>query len=563
LERKTVKIGSGIMNKYKPLIGVQGTVMGWDDPWHYKLCGSKMRTGEGRMFPSQDSRPSPEEFINLIKSMGVDFYMHSVMPDNEEINNFIESITDYNIPYMLNNEFGIINGPYAEGTNRYDVPSELAGKAKQTGRFLGLIYDETEHLQLHPNMYTRINNALGDCTEDRHQWTDTKGKTLQQIEDDLVSAVSQKLKEFGPEIDVYSEQVFSLMYHALSRGGINPCPKTMKEEFQSLQLSSALGAAKQYGRKLGVCVDLWGFDVGEWFTRIWGFPGHSPREFESALRMSYLMSPDMMFLENVDVLACHKMDGFWKTEFSEIFEAFTKKFVKENPLPYHHSMACADIAFIRSDDADLSIYGTFEQGGLYGSKSLKGDYKTQSVFKVFNLLSRGRITPNGISFHNTGFTFPCNDFVRDEHTLKSLPLIKGVGKQRESCAHKLFYPMNNVLVFDEHVTARALGKPKLIIAAGSRMTDACFTLLLEKAKEGSLCIIAKWLLPEDFRADFVSQINNIVITEDFLSQEIKELVEPYLGESECWSQRFGEYEVKFYNPSNDGITLEHEIVKLR
>jgi hypothetical protein len=551
------------MNKYKPLIGVQGTVIGWDDPWHYKLCSNKMRTGEGRIFPSQDSRPSPEEFIDFLKSLNADFYMHAAMPDKEEISNFIDSMNNLDIDFIINNEYGTINGPYTEGTNRYDIPAELAVKAKATGRFLGLIYDETEHLQLHPNMYTKLSSELNKQAVDKHQWTNTKGKTLQQIEDDIVSAITYRIKEYGPGIDVYSEQVFPLMYHTFSRGGINPCPKTMKEEFQSLQLSSALGAAKQYGRKLGICVDLWGFDVGEWFTRIWGFPGHSPREFESALRMSYLMSPDMMFIENVDTLARHKDSGFQKTEFADIFEVFTKKFVKENPLPYHHSIALADIAIVRSDDSDLSVFGTFGEGGLYGSKELKGDYKTQSVFRVFNLLSRGKITPKGVSFHNTGFSFPSAGFVRDQNTLKSLPLAKGVGKHMESRVHGLFYPMHNVLVFDEHVTESAIGSPKLIIAAGSRMTDACFTMLLKKTKEGSLLIIPFWLIPENFRKDYITTTQkNIVITEDFLTREIEELVEPFLGEKDCWSQRFGDYEVRMYNSSKDGITLEYEIIKL-
>lgn len=85
------------------------------------------------------------------------------------------------------------------------------------------------------------------------------------------------------------------MYHACARGGMNPCPKILKDEFQSVQISTAIGAAKQYARKMGICVDLWGQDVGEWFTRVWGFPGHSPGEFKSALELSYLMGPDFIF----------------------------------------------------------------------------------------------------------------------------------------------------------------------------------------------------------------------------------------------------------------------------
>ena len=63
---------------FTTLMGIQGSVMGWDDPWHYEQCDTVFRTGERKYFPSQDPRPSPERFI---RELGADFYLHPGMPE--------------------------------------------------------------------------------------------------------------------------------------------------------------------------------------------------------------------------------------------------------------------------------------------------------------------------------------------------------------------------------------------------------------------------------------------------------------------------------------------------
>lgn len=101
-----------------------------------------------------------------------------------------------------------------------------------------------------------------------------------------------------------------------------------------------------------------GPDTGKWFTRFPGFPGHSPQEFESALKMGYLMGPTHLFVENIDVLLRHKPEGFMKTEFGEVWLQFVRKFIPENPLTWHHAQADPDIAVIHSDDSN---YGQNER----------------------------------------------------------------------------------------------------------------------------------------------------------------------------------------------------------
>ncbi|QGQ94458.1 hypothetical protein EHS13_05845 [Paenibacillus psychroresistens] len=548
------------MKPFQTRIGIQSSVMAWDDPWHEAACKHLMRTGEGKWFPSQDHTPSKAELFSLIKSLGADFYLHSVMPNDDEIEQFIDDISQADIDFMLNNEFGVINGPYLEGTNRYDVSAASVDRAVQSGKFLGLIYDETEHLQLHPNQYRRMYpKEMAKGT--RHQWTSTEGKSLQQVEDEVAAAVHRQTELYGQEAPMYSEQVFPVMYHTLSRGGMNPCPKVLKEEFQSLQLSTALGAAKQYKRQMGICVDLWGPDVGSWFTRLWGFPGHSPREYQSALEMAYLMGPAMMFTENIDPLAVFQKNGFMKTEFGDIFEQFIKKFVPEHPRYYDHSMIEPDIVLIRSDDTDIALTpasGVASVGGqLFGSADLPGNMMSQSAFQAFHLLSRGSLPANGNTFFLPQYEYPASRYSRNELTLQELPLHTGIEKGNETKVHGLFYPLNNVAVYDEHVDGSTLGTPKLIIIAGSRMTGACLKSVSQKVREGAVCVAAEWLMPEGFRTSRSDGLGRWIITKDFLDGTVAEQVEPFLGERNCWRQRFGEYEVSFYNDNKDGITLTH------
>lgn len=128
--------------------GLQNSVMGWDDPWYPDASRTLMRTGEGQFFVSQDPAPTKQAFIRLLQeTFGVDFLMQHAMPQDERTEDFVWDMEKCGLQYMLGNEFGNINGPHCEGTNRYDVPQKLVRRAKRSENFLGLLYDETEHLQ--------------------------------------------------------------------------------------------------------------------------------------------------------------------------------------------------------------------------------------------------------------------------------------------------------------------------------------------------------------------------------------------------------------------------------
>ncbi|MBW7457460.1 hypothetical protein K0U00_25795, partial [Paenibacillus sepulcri] len=290
-----------------------------------------------------------------------------------------------------------------------------------------------------------------------------------------------------------------------------------------------------------------------------GFPGHSPEEFGSALRMGYYMGPSRLFTENVDVLLQFKEDVFRKTAFGEVWEAFVREFVPANPLSWTHRDADPDIAVIHSDDSN---YGQNER--LFGSRELAVPASSRSVFDVWHLLSGGSIPAHGNNMHIAGFDFP-------RHELKRLvsadefPLWEGKTLDAPANMHPLFYPSGNVLVYDEFVTDAQLGNPGLIVVAGSSVSDETLLAVRRRAESGGATVIAaKWLLPPQWQeARQFSGGGAWLPTTDFLADAVMEQASPLLGARDCWMQRFGSSEVRMYKRDSAGFTLDFEVRQIR
>lgn len=174
----------------------------------------------------------------MIRELGVDFYMHHAIPCEQETERMIDILTEAKLPFILGNEFYSINRVYAPGTGRGSFRRPGAKGAYPSPYFMGLLYDETEHVQLHSSQYGEGSG---------YQWADPHGKSAGRIEADICEAIRAASQKFG--VPLYSEHVFPVMYHTFSRAGMRVCPKVLKEEFQPLQLAAAMGAAKQYGSR--------------------------------------------------------------------------------------------------------------------------------------------------------------------------------------------------------------------------------------------------------------------------------------------------------------------------
>lgn len=521
--------------------GIQGPVIAWDDPWHRESCKTMMRTGERKWFPSQDPSPSAREFVNFIREqLGADFYVHHVMPVDSEIEGFIDDMKACGLDFMMGNEYGNANRIATPKTNRYDVPKALVERAKATGHFLGLLYDETEHLQ--------INNTIYQPDETLFQWVNPEDKSLAEIEEGLVENVRALVESYG--CDVYGEVLFSELYHAFNRGGMLISAKSLQVLRQPFEFAVALGAVRQYQKKWMITADIWGTDVGKWFTRLWGLPGHSPREVENALKMSFYLAPDLLFVENCDGLMTCGKEGLRLTEFGEVYRDFIA-WAREQSLPYAAREFSPSTAVIRSEDGIFSTHGTFAGNGPYGSRVLKNDEKTNSFFAAMHMLSHRTMDPTSSLMYMTGEDMPHNLWPRDEETLKTFPRKEGTGGE-ETHAHKLFYPLNNVGVFDSFAGYEDFGGADFLVVCGSRLSPETAKAIDRCAAEGKRVLAAEW-----FRGELSSP--SIEWTEDFSSQSAERVAAPFLGSPEEWNIRFGAHTLKVTNPSGDGITLNFEI----
>ncbi|MFC5653614.1 hypothetical protein ACFPYJ_31740 [Paenibacillus solisilvae] len=541
---------------HRPELGIQGPVLACQDPWAGEASDRIMRTGTGRIYLSQDPAPSAEQFVEALQSLDADFYVHHMLPGLEGQSEMIRDMVLHGIDVCLGNEYGNINGPWVEGTNRWDVPDEAILEAARSGRLIGLLYDEPEHLQINAGQYRKDGWFP--------HWGATDGFGLEPAYAGMVNAVRGRVEHVrhllaGHGLDaaaapLVSEHVFPVMFHAKARAGMAVCPKIMKESFQALQLGTALGAAKQYGRPMWICADLWGPDIGHWFTRISGFPGHSPEEFESALRMGYLMGPTHLFAENIDVLLHHRENRLVRTEFGEAWHRFVNDYVPRHPLVWRHDQASADIAVIHSEDSN---YG--QNARLYGNRELQVPESSKSIFPVWHLLSHGKIPSHGSCMHIPGYDFP-RHVLRKRVPPEGYPLLSGCADLPQTAVHTLFEPVNNALAFDEHVRDDQLGSPKLIIAAGSRLSAGTLSAVRRRSEDGAVVIVAEWLVPAGWKES--RRFGNggaWIVTGDFLSDDAREAAAPFLGSGDCWRQRFGNTEIRFYKADPAGRTLHAEI----
>ncbi|WP_019180772.1 hypothetical protein [Microbacterium yannicii] len=534
----------------RPSFGIQGPVVAFTDPWAGDASDAIMRTGTGVPIPSQDPPASPSQFVAELSDLGADFYVHHVVPTEDDPAEMLRDLTAAGIDVVLGNEYGNINGPHVAGTNRYDVPSAVIRAAAEAGRLAGVLYDEPEHLQIHADQY-RKDAHLPHFGQTDGMAAETAVAVIDATVRGIVSDVESAAGSTASGVPVLSEQVFPVMFHTLARAGMTPCPKVMKESFQPLQLAAALGASLQYGREFWICADLWGPDIGPWLTRAPGFPGHSPGEFASALRLAYLFAPDRLFVENIDVLVRHLGEGeFRRTAHGEMWREFVREFVPAHPLRWSHRDARPDIALVHADDSD---FGRGQRP--FGNRRATAPETSRSVFEAWHLLSHGRIPADGSCLHIPGYDFPRHQL--NDIPCPQFPLESPAPEPTEM--HGLFQPLRNVLAFDEHVDARRLAGAGLVLVVGSRLPQATRGTLRAQADAGATVAIASWLAGSEWSRTEVVGDGRWIVFDDLGDADLHEAVAPHLGSADRWTQRFGDIELRIEAASPTGETLEFEI----
>jgi len=547
-----------------PRFGLQGPVVGWQDPWAGPESDRIMRTGTGRVYPSQDPAPGGAGFLATVRDLGCDFYVHHMLPDGREIGGLLADARRAGVGVVLGNEYGNINGPWLDGTNRFDVPGPVVAAAAAVGCLEGVLYDEPEHLQINAGQY-RTDGWFP-------HWGRTDGLTAPAAKAAVTEAMRQAAVRLsramaGRDVPVVTEHVFPLLFHASARAGMTVAPKVMKESFQSLQLASALGAARQYGTGLWICADLWGPDIGPWFTRLPGLPGHSPGEYESALRLAYLLGPTHLFTEGSDVLLRFgpgggegRHDGGGGrarlTEFGEAWRRFRRDYVPRHPLAWSHRDVSAGTAIIWTDNSN---YG--QNARLFGNRELAPGDGGDAIFRVWHLVSHGTIPAHGSCMHIPGYEFPR---ARLKELYESGRLVlPGPGPAPATASHGLFYPMTDVLVFDEDVGPEVLGQPRLIFLVGGPASARAQAAAVAACERGATVIVDVAAAPPGLAASTRRGRGWWIVTGDVLDDRCAEITAPLLGAPDCWRMRFGQHEVRMYRANDSGTELDFEVAAAR
>jgi len=538
----------------KVLFGIQGPVVGFQDPWAAEASDRIMRTGTGAVIASQDPRPEPRAYLAALRGLGADFLVHHLIPGSPADDAMYSDLSASGMEICLANEYGNVNGPWVPGTNRWDIPEAALRAAGRN--CCGLLYDEPEHLQINAAQYRKDGWFP--------HWAATDGMSLDASRSAVEEAVRARMEAYGrtlaasglPALPVVAEQVFPTMVHAFARAGMTPCPKIMKESFQSLALATALGASRQYGRELWICADLWGPDTGRWFTRLPGFPGHAPEEFASALRMGYLMGPERLFVENVDALARHQGGRFIHTAFGDALEDFLRGFVPAHPLGHGHGDAVAETAVVASDDG---AYGP--RGTMFGNRTIPYGREIESLFAIWHLLSCGAIPSHGSCMHIPGFPFPRQE-LKKAVPVDRFPLPDGWTGGTLPPVHPLFYPLRNALRYDGYATEADLAPASLILAGGSSVSPPTLAAMERRAAAGATVVVGRWIVEDasgNLRRGGRVGGGRWIVVESFLEEEAREAAYPFLPSDGVWRQSFGGTEVRIRPHDPRGFTLDFEV----
>lgn len=538
------------MTPLTPALGIQGPVVAFADPWAGAASELIMRTGTGIPIPSQDPPLTPARFTELLRELGAAFYVHHQVPAHTDVAAMLSDLSAAGIDLVLGNEYGNINGPFAPGTNRYDIDPEIVREAAATGRLVGILYDEPEHLQIHADQYRRdahlphFGQTEGLASEQAIAVIDAAARAILDGIDRATDAAG------AARVPVLSEQVFPVMFHTLARAGLTPVPKVMKESFQPLQLGTALGAALQHDRQLWVCADLWGPDIGPWQTRAPGFPGHSPAEFASALRLAHHFSPARLFVENIDTLVRHRGGGHVEaTEHGEVWREFALDWVPRNPPSWSHRDARPDIALVHADDSD------FGRGARpFGNRQASAPETARTVFAAWHALSHGQLPDAGSCMHIPGFDFPRHEL--NTVPRPDFPLTHGAATP--SHTHGLFQAVRGVIAYDEHVDPDMLADAGLIVVAGSRLPHTTLAGLRALAGKGATVLIPSWLCGPH-RGSTRLGVGLWIVYDTFDDPDAQEAIAAHSGAPDLWTQRFGEQELRIRATDDVGETLEFEI----
>lgn len=513
------------------------------------------------------NNPGDPNLARALKELGVTFVVYHLNPvtddgaKNAEMTRQRITATDSamraaGLRYTLNNETsnfvktveldpGVNEFAHSDGSHRWDLRPEwlpeatpvVLGHPGPETAFIGITYDECEHMQLTCNQFA--------CYPDKNPLdapflVDTTGKDPEAAYNRLVQKCKWlRTRHYRGRAVLSTEQVWPDMFHIFARAGWTITPKILKENLSSVVMSISLGAALQYedtGLQWWVSPDLWCKG---------NYPGHSPEALMSALLMGYWLGADALYVENLDFrvygsphpasdgkssLISWREDGSYEvTPYGEIVKDFYTRYVPEHPLKHSWRDYRPRVVIIRLPDGDWGQSGTMFRDRLLGNADHPSDEISSEWLQVWPILTHGVARPGAISINNEnvypGYPWP------------------------------FFVPIDSVAVFDHLVSGPVLDSVECFIVCGHALSERTFTEISKRVEQGATCIISRRLY-DPKAAGVASSRETIagrggsckgvwVVVDSFANPAVAAALKPFLGPSDVARFRFRGYTLDF------------------
>jgi hypothetical protein len=492
--------------------------------------------------------PSPQLEEEILRDFGFDLVVYHYTPQKsgnefalKRLSNFY---AEHKVQWILNlesanwvdmffDDMGRDWYNHPDGRHYFMFPDEVLEYLSSLSHKPGIMYDEAAHMQNSRNH--EVNKPFLMKEGDVQSLEGASDAFTQKARE-----IADKYQNYG--LEVYCEHVFPVQFHTLADAGFIPVSKVLKENNTPAYIACALGAAIQYNKPFWLTPDLWFIE---------NYPGHTPDEYKSALLLAYHMGAEGIYTENlgydgygnygtgkgslikVDV----EGNSYQMTEWGEIAKWFRWEYAPNNPRNYKFDELIPKVAIVRQEDACWGQSASWLKDELFGIEGWKSTSTTEAWLEVWNLLSNGQINQNSISWHNS--------------TYSNVP-------------YQVFYPLDGVVVFDEKVDSQYLTDVELIFLTGIGISDSTLSNVKVRVQQGAVCVSLPQLAP----GEIISQTGNNgsvndgqgkwIVSESFLSNKVKQAVQPYLPKENYIRYQFGNTEVRFrpINGNNDKIKVE-------
>ena len=427
-----------------------------------------------------------------------------------------QEVTNYSLEGDILDKDGNDILSHPDKTHRWDITGNLLESALKNPEFRGVVYDEAEHGQLRRGLNT---NDHGHATGRIHPYfAITDGMTLEQAYNavyESASSVAMGYRRKG--VSPMTEDVFPVMLFTFARAGFDIAIKFMKESIDPVYAAIAMGAARQYGTEFCATPDMWGFN----WSLSDHFPGHPLEELRASLLYAYWIGASKIFVENINGLIERKSENglvrYEPNEYGKVYQWFVKEYVTAHPRPYDFRDIRPEVAIIRFNDSDWGQKESRFTDNLYGAANLQTTPETEAWFQIWSLLTHGQTQEGAISFNS---------------------------KRYKEVSHDFFYPLKDVIVYDQLAGEKQLEGLKLVFLTGVLISPETLQLVRTFVQKGGICICITSLAP----AEFAGNLGKIsdgsghwLFVKDFSSEEVFKSVAPFLGRPDEISYHIGKH----------------------